>query len=147
MGNIRDGIALLLGHGLDPNAETEGGDSIWLSLIKKICSRKRPAPTFSFKVILQIMLLFISYGADISFFTIVDGSIRIVLPSSGGGGMPCYLLSDVLGGLATIDLNAAIQFIEREKIYQESRQFCPPNPRKRDRHDEAEQAPKRFKNS
>jgi hypothetical protein len=147
LGDIRDVIALLLGHGLDPNAGNEGGDSIWLSWMKRIYSERRGSRAFRFKITLQITLLFISYGADTSFFTIVDGDIRIVLPSSRGGDMPCYLLSDVFRGLATNELDAAIQLIEREKIYQESREFCPPNPRKRDMHDEAEQAPKRFKNS
>jgi hypothetical protein len=138
-------LALLLGHGLDPNFDGRGGYSIWHSWLINISNTEVSIFPGQSKVLLETLLLFLSYGADVSAFecegVTSEGSLitSFKLKDRNHG-----VLKFSLKGLDIKDIQSAIQLIQRERDYQENRDLYSLT-RKRKYDGDGKKAPMRFK--
>lgn len=86
------------------------------------------------------MLLFLSYGADASMFTIPDGALHIFTTTGVNEQRPLPF-----GDLEATDVDSAIEAIRREKAYQDFRCMGQTHSKKRRINEETDLGAKRFR--
>jgi hypothetical protein len=112
---IVDAAALLLSYGLDPNEPNAKGHTFWTEFLEHIYVGKPAKPT-TVLTLLQILTLFLRYGADPTVFhcSITDNDFCLWPKIICAEGARCLCVTDRFE--QEDEINKFIELIEQEKI-------------------------------